>query len=63
MGYKKAADGVAQRGKTSVNVMANDGRDVTPKTEGKGGKSSSLNKAMKAVGRNMARANNQKRGG
>ena len=62
MGYKSGADGVASRGKTQVNVMANDGKNVTPKTEGKGGRSSNLNKAMKAVGRNMARANNQKRG-
>jgi hypothetical protein len=63
MGYKSGADGVAKRGKTQVDVMANYGKDVTPKTEGKGGRMSNLNKAMKAVGRNMARANNQKRGG
>jgi hypothetical protein len=62
MGYKSGADGVASRGKTQVNVMANDGKNVTPKTEGKGGRSSNLNKAMKSMGRNMARANNQKRG-
>jgi hypothetical protein len=62
MGYKSGADGVAKRGKTDVDVMPNSGKDVTPKTEGKGGRKSGLNKAMKAVGRNMARANNQKRG-
>lgn len=63
MGYRKVADGVAQRGKTTVDIMANDGPKVTPKTEGKGGKGSFMNKAMKAVGRNMARVQNQKRGG
>lgn len=63
MAYTKSADGVAQRGKTNVTVMANAGFDVTPKTEGKGGKGSALGKSMKAVGRNMARVKNQKRGG
>ena len=59
MAYTKAADGVAQRGKTSVNVMANDGPKVAPKTMGKKG-AGVTGKAMRAVGRNMARANNQK---
>ena len=61
MAYTKSADGVAQRGKTNVNVMANDGPKVAPKTAGK--KSSGVtSEAMMQVGRNMARANNQKRG-
>jgi len=61
MAYKKAADGVVSRGKTDVNVMANDGPKVAPKTMGK--KSAGVTgEAMRAVGRNMARANNQKRG-
>lgn len=63
MGYKSSADGVVQRGKTGVQVFANDGKNVTPKTEGKKGRGSNLNKSMKAVGRNMARAKNQSRGG
>lgn len=59
MAYKKAADGMVSRGKTSVKVMANDGPKVSPKTMGK--KSAGVTgKAMRAVGRNMARANNQK---
>ena len=61
MAYKKAADGVVSRGKTSVQVMANDGPKVSPKTV-KGGNGGPTGKAMRAVGRNMARANNQKRG-
>ncbi len=63
MGYKSGADGVAKKGKTSVEIFPNDGKKVTPLTEGKGGRKSGLGKAMKSVGRNMARANNQRRGG
>jgi hypothetical protein len=59
MAYKKAADGMVSRGKTSVQVMANDGPKVSPKTV-KGGKGGPSGKSMRAVGRNMARANNQK---
>jgi hypothetical protein len=58
MGYKKAADGVASKGKTQVQVMPNDGKKVIdngPKTN-----KSSLNKNMKAMGKNMARAANQR---
>jgi hypothetical protein len=58
MGYKKAADGVAKKGKTDAQVFPTDG----PKVIDKGPKASKsgLNKAYKAVGRNMARANNQR---
>lgn len=63
MAYTKSADGVAKRGKTSVEVMPNDGKKVSPKTQGKGGKGGPTGDQMKAVGRNMARANNQTRGG
>jgi len=62
MAYKKTADGVTKRGKTSAEVFPNDGPEVTPKTEGKVGKSNFMNTEMKAVGRNMARIHNQKRG-
>ena len=61
MAFTKSADGVAKKGKTSANVMANDGPKVSPKTSGK--KSSGVtSEAMMKVGRNVARANNQKRG-
>jgi hypothetical protein len=62
MAYTKAADGVASRGKTKVKVMANDGPKVSPKTmkAGKGKKGGPTGQQMRAVGRNMARANNQK---
>jgi hypothetical protein len=59
MAYKSAADGVASKGKTHAKVMANDGPNVSPKTM-KGGKGGPTGQQMRAVGRNMARANNQK---
>jgi hypothetical protein len=61
MAYTKSADGVAQRGKTNVNVMANDGPKVSPKTV-KGGKGGKTDADMKSMGRGLAKAANQKRG-
>jgi hypothetical protein len=58
MTYKKAADGIASRGKTDVQVFPTDGKKVIDK--GPKATKSGLNKAYKAVGRNMARANNQR---
>ena len=58
MGYKKAADGIASRGKTDAQVFPNDGKkiiDKGPKTN-----KSSLNSNYKAMGRNLARAANQR---
>ena len=61
MAYTKSADGVAQRGKTDAQVMANSGPTAA---NPRGGKKASgvTSEAMMKVGRNMARANNQKRG-
>jgi hypothetical protein len=61
MAYTKSADGVAKKGKTSVEVMANSGPTAA---NPRGGKKSSgvTSEAMMKVGRNMARANNQKKG-
>jgi hypothetical protein len=58
MGYKKAADGVASRGKTDVQVFPNDGKNVIDK--GPKATKSSLNKNYKSMGRNMARVANQR---
>ena len=58
MGYKKAADGIASRGKTDVQVFPTDGKKVVDK--GPKANKSSLNKNYKSMGRNMARANNQR---
>jgi hypothetical protein len=61
MAYTRAADGVASKGKTDVKVFPTSG--PTDK-EVMGGKKTAgvTGQAMRAVGRNMARANNQKRG-
>jgi hypothetical protein len=63
MAYKSAADGVVKKGKTDVKVFPNDGAKVGIQSgKGSKGASSVTSKSMKAVGRNMARANNQKKG-
>ena len=61
MAYTKSADGVAKKGKTSPEIFANKGPTAAAT---KGGKKTAgvTGQAMRAVGRNMARANNQKRG-
>jgi hypothetical protein len=60
MAYKSAADGVASKGKTHAKVMASDGPTAPNPRGGKGGKGGPTGQQMRAVGRNMARANNQK---
>jgi hypothetical protein len=60
MAYTKSADGVAQRGKTSAKVMANSGPTAPNPRGGKSSKGGPTGMQMRAVGRNMARANNQK---
>ena len=60
MAYTKSADGIASRGKTNVKVMANSGPTQKEIMGGKGGKGGPTGMQMRAVGRNMARANNQK---
>jgi hypothetical protein len=64
MGFKKAADGITKQGKTKGRNLGDSGPTVGIQS-GKGSKGATTvtSKAMKAVGRNMARANNQKRGG
>jgi hypothetical protein len=61
MGFRKAADGVAKKGKTDVQIFPNSG-PTAPNPRG-GKKSSGVtSEAMMKVGRNMARAMNQKKG-
>jgi hypothetical protein len=59
MGYRSAADGITKKGKTKGKNFGDSGPSVGIE---KGGKKSAgvTGKAMRAVGRNMARANNQK---
>jgi hypothetical protein len=63
MGYRSAADGVTKSGRTKGKNLGDSGPNVGIQS-GKGSKGASTvtSSAMKAVGRNMARANNQKRG-
>jgi hypothetical protein len=56
--YKSGADGVAKKGKTDVKIYPNDGPKVVD--NGPKASKSSLNKNMKAMGRNLARCSNQR---
>ena len=61
MTYKKGADGVTQRGKTKGKNLGDSG--PTAGMMGGGKKTKGVTgEAMRKVGRNMARAMNQKRG-
>jgi len=62
MGYKTAADGVASKGKTHVQIFPSDGKTAPNPKGGKSSKGGVTGKAMKAVGRNVARAKNQRGG-
>ena len=61
MGYKSGADGVTQRGRTKGKNLGDTGPSIGIQS-GKGKKSARTvsSASMKAVGRNMARANNQR---
>jgi hypothetical protein len=63
MGFKKAADGIVKKGKTDVHNFGDSGAKVLglkgPKKSGGAGKT---NDDMKAMGRNLAKLANQKRG-
>jgi hypothetical protein len=61
MGYKKGADGITKQGKTDAKVYPNDGPKVVQGGPKHG--SQTLGKAMKSMGRNMARMMNQKKSG
>ena len=60
MTFKKAADGVTKTGKTKGKNLGDSGPNVAIQTgKGKKGAKTVTGTAMKAVGRNMARAKNQ----
>ena len=60
MTFKKAADGVTKTGKTKGKNLGDTGPTVAIQTgKGKKGASTVTSAAMKAMGRNMARAKNQ----
>ena len=58
MSFKKGADGITKQGKTNPKVYPDKGPEVI--LSGPKPSKSSLNKNMKAMGRNMARAANQR---
>lgn len=61
MAYKKAADGVTKTGKTKGKNLGDSGPTVGIEGgKGKKGASTVTSMAMKKVGRNLARAANQK---
>jgi len=61
MAFTRAADGIASKGKTKGKNLGDSGPVAA---NPKGGKKSAgvTSEAMRAVGRNMARVANQKRG-
>ena len=62
MGFKKTADGVAQRGKTDVQVFPNSGPTAPNPRGGKSSKGGKSDADMMSMGRNLAKVANQKRG-
>lgn len=61
MGFRRAADGVTKQGKTKGKNLGDSGPTVGIEGgKGKKGASTVTSKAMKAMGRNLARAANQK---
>ena len=63
MTYKRGADGITKTGKTKGRNLGDSGPTVGIQSgKGKKGASSVTGKAMKAVGRNLARAHNQSKG-
>ena len=62
MAYIRSADGIAKKGKTEGKNLGDSGSTVGIMHGGKGKAKGVTGEAMRAVGRNMARANNQKRG-
>ena len=62
MGFKKAADGVAKKGKTDVQIFPSDGPTAPNPRGGKGGKGGKTDADMLSMGRGLAKVANQKRG-
>ena len=62
MAFTRSADGIAKKGKTEGKNLGDSGTTQKEVMGGKGKAKGVTGEAMRAVGRNMARANNQKRG-
>jgi len=61
MGYKRGADGIVKKGKTEGKNLGNTGPNQAIQKGGKKG-AGVTSMEMRKVGRNMARAMNQKKG-
>jgi hypothetical protein len=62
MAFTRAADGIAQQGKTKGKNLGDSGPSVGIETGGKGSKGGKTNADMKNLGRNLAKVAAQKRG-
>jgi hypothetical protein len=62
MAYTKAADGITQKGKTKGKNLGDSGPTVATEHGGKGSKGGKTDAEMLALGRNLAKVANQKRG-
>lgn len=62
MAYTRAADGIAQKGKTAGENLGNSGPSVGIQNGGKGSKGGKSDADMLKMGRNLAKVANQKRG-
>ena len=62
MAYTKSADGIAKKGKTDAKVFPNSGPTVKTENGPKKHSVGKTNADMKAMGRNLAKIANQKRG-
>ena len=61
MGYRSAADGVTKTGKTKGTNLGDSGKEIGNESGGKAkGARTVTGEAMKKMGRNMARAMNQR---
>jgi hypothetical protein len=61
MGFRKSADGIEKKGKTDPKIYPNSGPNVI--LSGPKASTSSLNKNMKLMGKNLAKVANQKKSG
>jgi hypothetical protein len=62
MAFTKAADGIAQQGKTKGKNLGDSGPTVSIEKGGKGGKGGKTNEEMLKLGRGLAKVANQMRG-
>ena len=62
MGFKKAADGIARKGKTEGTNLGDSGPTSAALKGGKSGKGGKTDADMLSMGRNLAKIANQKRG-